>query len=1001
MLKKILKKKTAIKYLSLIAVGLLALFMVPACDGIGPNPGGTPTPGVPVVPEFPPFEPVEPATPWVAGTVNIDVYTFNDFHGTVDNSASSSNPGAPIFYTAAKRLLDASEHHMLLAAGDNYQGSALSNYFLGEPVSVMMKELGVRYSVIGNHEWDWGEENYAKFARDANISFITANIFLKGTDKRPDFCHPYVISNIAGRRIGIIGLTTPSTPQLVTASLTEKYDFKDAGDWLKDMVDDLRNKQNCDAVIALTHMGSSGSGTGISGEVRSLTSPVDMGFDAIITGHTHQNVNGTSNGVPVIQASYNGRAIGRLRLTFSDHQLTNIEPGLINVSTSDLPDPEIDAMIASYDDKIAPIMNEVVGKFGSSVSLGKNGWANKLVFDYIVRKSAEPGWRAGPGWEDVVLIQNAGGWRNIAMGGANDDVNVRLMWTLMPFDNEIYLFLLRGDHLMNLLSGKPVTGTGTLGSSAVITNAEGSGTTWTVSSSGEKIDPTKYYKVSMNDFMFSGGDNFGVEGYAAYASNSLILGIPLRNAMIDQLRYRAKNGETSVVGQTIGTLTGGPLVHEYKIKDANTRYVEDTALIHLINDAMLYYTQSYNTTLTGTAPLSATVNAEPGPLTRSSMEAIYTYDNTLYVIQMTGNEFKDWMEWASYDYHRTNMKMGDLTVPYGGGTGYNFDQFDGLTYQIDLTKDEGQRIVNMKNKDGSAFDLAKTYNVAINNHRVNNLILANPKFSNVKILGQNVDSTLTVNGATISNSNGMKGLLADYIERVKDGAITNEFTPSWSFIMPGSDQDWYPGYRERAVELLNNGTLTFSATRPVTITDVRDFMPDDGSSPQPPADLFPPAKPPVTAPLFVDFEDSAWYNTGYSSRTVSVGGVEWKVSGVGSMDANDRYIGSRSIRFRGNSGDACGVELNDFLTTGIQTVSFKYASYSSHSNGKIVFYYLVKGSSGWVNGGTVTAPAWDAATGMLTATYTVNTTSPTRIKIVREGSLANSTSVNIDDIDIK
>ena len=88
----------------------------------------------------------------------------------------------------------------------------------------------------------------------------------------------------------------------------------------------------------------------------------------------------------------------------------------------------------------------------------------------------------------------------------------------------------------------------------------------------------------------------------------------------------------------------------------------------------------------------------------------------------------------------------------------------------------------------------------------------------------------------------------------------------------------------------------------------------------------------------------------------------------------------------------------DYLTTGIQTVSFDYASYGSHSGGTIVLYYQIKGGAGWVKAGEVTAPAWSGA--MLNASYDINTTSAVRIKIVREGGLTNYTSVNIDNIDI-
>ncbi|MDR2941081.1 MAG: 5'-nucleotidase C-terminal domain-containing protein [Treponema sp.] len=996
MLMKIFKRKFMLPLAFLLVIGISILF--PSCD-TGNN-SGMGFPEIPDVPAESLFDPVEPETPWVEGQVTIDIYSFNDFHGSVDSSASASNPGAARFTAIVKHLISQSEHVMLLAAGDNYQGSALSNYFHGEPVSKMMKELGVKYSVIGNHEWDWGTGKFAQFAQDGNITFLTANIFLKGTDNRPDFCHPYVIANRAGRRIGIIGLTTTLTPDLVSASLIEKYDFRGPGDWLKNMVNDLRTAQKCDAVIAFTHMGSSGSGTNVNGEAAGLANP-DMGFDAIISAHTHNTVSGTVNGIPVIQASYNGRAVGKLSFNFDGHNLLSVTPNIISnfTGSSILPTGTIDAgiadMIAGYEAQVAPIMNEVIGKFGSAQSIGKDAWANKLVFDYIARKASEPGWRAGAGWQDFVLIQNSGGWRSVTLGGPNDNVTVGFMWTLMPFDNEIYLFELRGDYLMNLLKRLPVSGSGSLGSSPVITNASGSGNTWTITSSGEQINPSKLYKVSMNDFMFTGGDNYGVEGYAVYNPATLVLGVPLRDGMIEQMRWRTQHGETPIISETVGTLTGGPLVHEYVIKAANTRYVEDTALIHLINDAMLYYTQTYNVTLSGTAPLSPAANAFAGTLTRASMSGIYNYDNTLSVVEMTGSQFKEWMEWAHWDYHQTKMKPGDLTIPYGGGgTGYNFDQFKGLTYKVDLSKDRGQRIVSMKNQNGTNFDLAKTYRVAINNYRQGQLTSTVGVTGSVATIANNVDSTLTVNGVTITNYDGMKGVLADYIERAKGGAITNQFIPSWEFIIPAEDEAWYPAYRAKAVELLNKGTLTFSATRPITVTDVKPFMP--AGSIDPPDGYFPEPEQPKKGPLSVDFEDAAWDAGNYSERTVNSGGFEWTVSGVGTMDSNDRYKGTKSIRLRGNSGDNCRVELMDYLTTGIRTVSFDYASYSSHSGGAIVLYYQIKGSTNWVKSGEVTAPAWESA--MLTVSSNINTTSSVRIKIVREGGLANYTSVNIDNI---
>jgi len=153
----------------------------------------------------------------------------------------------------------------------------------------------------------------------------------------------------------------------------------------------------------------------------------------------------------------------------------------------------------------------------------------------------------------------------------------------------------------------------------------------------------------------------------------------------------------------------------------------------------------------------------------------------------------------------------------------------------------------------------------------------------------------------------------------------------------------------------------------------------------------------------VDFEDAAWRTGsagGYAQRTINWNDYEWSVTGVTNPDANDRREGDYTIRLRGNAGDNCYVELVDYVTSGIKTISFKYASYSSHSNGKIILYYEEESGGGWVEAGTVTALSWTAAGSVMSQseTFAINKTGSVRFKIVREGGLANSTSVNIDNI---
>lgn len=307
----------------------------------------------------------------------------------------------------------------------------------------------------------------------------------------------------------------------------------------------------------------------------------------------------------------------------------------------------------------------------------------------------------------------------------------------------------------------------------------------------------------------------------------------------------------------IGEFIGDPLVPDPELAGTYEAYLQDTALVHLINDAMLHYTNVYvgselfrdiypqyadmAVTLSGTAPLDTNANHKAGDITKGSVATVYKYDNnTLYIVSMTGSQYKQWMEWA-YRFigpfisngvfnDGPAMVPGDLTIPYGNGNmaGYNMDQFEGVTYKVDLTKPYGSRIVDLKDAEtGEAFDLEKTYLVAVNNYRATTQLTTavnNPIYGDGPkpvILAREIEMIYPGTGE------GMLGVMIDYIQNELDGVVDNTnnkfFTPNWEYITPAID----PTLRARAVEGVNSGKIVLSpvngnayARRAVTLSDV-------------------------------------------------------------------------------------------------------------------------------------------------------------------------------------
>ena len=146
----------------------------------------------------------------------------------------------------------------------------------------------------------------------------------------------------------------------------------------------------------------------------------------------------------------------------------------------------------------------------------------------------------------------------------------------------------------------------------------------------------------------------------------------------------------------------------------------------------------------------------------------------------------------------------------------------------------------------------------------------------------------------------------------------------------------------------------------------------------------------------------------YTGSEVTFASGKWQIYGYTSMTSgSDRYNGTRSIRLRANDSDSTNngisganmAQMNFDKSNGVGTVSFKYASYSSHSGGIVYIQYSTDGGLNWSEASTsFTASAWNATTGMLDASATLNIAGKVRIRVIKKKQSGTTNSVNIDDI---
>ncbi|MHB8818763.1 MAG: bifunctional metallophosphatase/5'-nucleotidase, partial [Bellilinea sp.] len=104
-----------------------------------------------------------------------------------------------------------------------------------------------------------------------------------------------------------------------------------------------------------------------------------------------------------------------------------------------------------------------------------------------------------------------------------------------------------------------------------------------------------------------------------------------------------------------------------------------------------------------------------GPIKLKDAYAVYIYDNTLYVIEATGQMIKDEIEWTASYFNQYYYEQAGVTVS-GALRDYNYDLWSGIEYRIDVTKPVGSRVVELK-LNGEYLDMEQSYRVALNNYR--------------------------------------------------------------------------------------------------------------------------------------------------------------------------------------------------------------------------------------------------------------------------------------------
>ncbi|MCM2577292.1 bifunctional metallophosphatase/5'-nucleotidase [Streptomyces meridianus] len=441
-------------------------------------------------------------------TVDVQLLSFNDFHGNLEPPAGSSgrvtrqNPdgtttsidagGAEYLATSLRNARRGHEHSVTAAAGDLIGASPLvSGLFHDEPSIEAMNKLGLDVTGVGNHEFDEGRAELVRMQKGgchpedgcfdegkvfegADFPYLAANVTDEKTGK--PILKPYTIWKHKGVRIGFIGVTLEGTPDIVTAEGVKGLKFHDEVETINKYAEELERK-GVKSVVALVHEGgapastaynydcdSPGPGAGISGPINEIARNITPKVDALVTGHTHQAYVCTvpdPSGKPrmVTSAASFGRLYTDTTLTYDrvtgDIVRTGVKSANHVVRRDQPKAADLTSLIERWNTIAAPVANRPVGHISADIDGRGATTPESPLGDLISDAQLEAMAPADQGGAQIAFM-NPGGIRSDfaydASGSEGDGVvTYGESFTVQPFTNMMTAVDLTGAQLVTAL----------------------------------------------------------------------------------------------------------------------------------------------------------------------------------------------------------------------------------------------------------------------------------------------------------------------------------------------------------------------------------------------------------------------------------------------------------------------------------------------------------------------------------------------------------------------
>lgn len=389
--------------------------------------------------------------------LELSILEVNDLHGYLEQQNGITGISNLAYIINSIRNETALDDIVLIANGDMFQGTGISNITRGKAVIDCMNAMDFDVMGLGNHEFDWGLDEILKYFDgdttngEANFPLLNANVYLKETNElvmiQNGNMFEYKIIDKSGVKVAILSYIGNIITSIAHERSEAYYFDNTIAESVEKIAKPLKENGLADIVIVNIHDGDStgAESYSVNLQLAQLTYFDGWLVDAVINGHTHTRYTGmiSREGVamPVVQAQSYCRYLGRINLSIDMETKKVVSAESLYLSNySREYDSEVQSIL---DDAISAIDNEEFCVLGDDVS-------------HTSDLQKWHGYTAIQATGADVFVSNVGGIR--ATGGIQkgEVINLFQLYEISPFDNVIYLMTTTQSNAARLLSSSSI-----------------------------------------------------------------------------------------------------------------------------------------------------------------------------------------------------------------------------------------------------------------------------------------------------------------------------------------------------------------------------------------------------------------------------------------------------------------------------------------------------------------------------------------------------------------